>query len=94
MREKYDCRRHAGERIAQGGGAPSVLESGHQAQGLDVDLLAVAVEIEVPAGRVLASLIWITVVSRRGGHATAAGHPSRSPINQFAEIALGTIRRR
>jgi len=71
MREKYDRRRHAGERTAQGGAAPSVPESGHQAQGLDVDLLAVAVEIGEPAGPVLASLtrIWIAAVCRRGDHA-------------------------
>ena len=63
MRENYDCRRHAGERIAQGGAA-------HQAQGLDVDELAAAVEIEEPAGPVLASLIRVRI---------AAGTPARRP---------------
>ncbi|WP_158284607.1 hypothetical protein [Azospirillum sp. TSO35-2] len=48
-------RRHAGERIAQGGATSSAPDSRHQAQGLDVDLLAAAVEIEEPAGPVLAS---------------------------------------
>ncbi|WP_158282387.1 hypothetical protein [Azospirillum sp. TSO5] len=35
-------------------------DSGHQALGLDVDILAAAMEIEEPAGSVLASLIWIS----------------------------------
>jgi hypothetical protein len=59
----------AGKRIAQGGAAPSAPNSGHQAQGLDIDVLAAAVEIEEPAGSVLASPIRITAVCWRGGHA-------------------------
>lgn len=55
MREKYDRRRHAGEQIAQGSAAPSAPDSGHQAQGLDIDVMAAAVKIEEPAGPVLAS---------------------------------------
>ncbi|WP_376960745.1 hypothetical protein ABNQ39_22565 [Azospirillum sp. A26] len=55
MREKYDGRRHAGEQIAQGSAAPSAPDSRHQAQGLDIDLLAAVVEIEELAGPVLAS---------------------------------------
>ncbi|WP_376964484.1 hypothetical protein ABNQ39_27345 [Azospirillum sp. A26] len=59
--------------IVQGGTAPSPPDIGHQARGLDVDLLAVSTEIEEPAGRVLASLIRITVVSRRGAQARLHG---------------------
>ena len=55
MREKFDRARHAGERIGQGGATSSAPDSRHQAQGLDFDLLAAAVEIEEPAGPVLAS---------------------------------------
>ncbi|WP_376967660.1 hypothetical protein ABNQ39_36230 (plasmid) [Azospirillum sp. A26] len=41
--------------IVQGGTAPSPPDIGHQAQGLDVDVSATAVEIEEPAEPVLAS---------------------------------------
>ncbi|CAO3358506.1 hypothetical protein [Azospirillum melinis] len=44
----------AGEVIAQGGAAPSAPDSGHQAQSLDIDVLATAVEIVERAGPVLA----------------------------------------
>ncbi len=63
---KYDRCWHAGEQIAQGCAAPSAPDSGHQAQGLDIDVLAAVVEIEEPAGPVLAQLI-------------AAGMPARWP---------------
>lgn len=55
MREKYDRRRHTGERIAQADAAPSAPASGHQAQGLDNDVPRAVVEIEEPVGPVLAS---------------------------------------
>ncbi len=53
-------------RIAEGAAAPSAPGSGHQAQGLDIDVVAAVMKIEEPAGSVLAQLI-------------AAGMPARWP---------------
>lgn len=52
MREKFDRTQRAGERISQGGAAPSTPDSGHQEHGLDIDVVAAVVEIEEPAGPV------------------------------------------
>lgn len=95
MREKYDRRRHAGEQIAQGGDMSSAPDSGHQAQGLDVDVLAVAAEIEELAGPVLAQLIaagmparwpWPLLRQRPDAH-------GRSFTRQIANLGWPTMRR-
>ena len=67
-----------GERIAQGGAALSAPDNGHQAQGLDVDELAAAVEIEKSVGPVLASLPRFRI---------AAGVPARWPCAPFATLS-------
>lgn len=72
MREKYDRRR----RRAAG--------SGHQAQGLDADVLATAVEIEEPAGPVLAQLIAADMPARWPWPLLRHPQPSASdPLKTF-----------
>ncbi|WP_455173364.1 hypothetical protein [Azospirillum largimobile] len=77
----------AGEVIAQGGSAPSAPDDAHQARSLDVDELAAAVEIEEPAGLVLASLIRIAA----GMPARWRCRPSRDSGRVFRPLLLSTL---
>lgn len=62
--------------------------AGHQAQGLDIDVLAAAVEIEELTGPVLASLIRIRIaaVCRRAGHAPLSRQPPVSASDPLRTV--------